>query len=151
MFTQFRARLVELGFPPEKIVARTYPTFGEFARAIDDRRLDLFFLSWLLDYPDAQNSLQLFYGPNATPGSNNFNYDDPEFDALYERAISMQPGPERTALYRRMNDIVIDDCVAISGLSRTRIHLWNDDVAMLPDGEMVAGFFMRFVDVQRGD
>ncbi len=151
MFTQFRARLVELGFPPEKIVARTFPSFGEFARAIDDRRLDLFFLSWLLDYPDAQNSLQLFYGPNATPGSNNFNYDNPEFDTLYERAISMQPGPERTALHRRMNDIVIDDCVAISGLSRTRIHLWNDDVAMLPDGEMLAGFFMRFVDAQRGD
>jgi ABC-type transport system substrate-binding protein len=148
IFAQFRDRMLALGFPPGKIVAEVFPTFGEFSRAIDERQLDVFFLSWLLDYPDAQNTLQLFYGPNATPGSNNFNYDNPEFDALYERAISMQPGPERTRLYRRMNGLVIDDCVAISGLSRNRVHLWNDDIAMLPDSEILAGFFLRFVDVE---
>jgi ABC-type transport system substrate-binding protein len=149
VYAQFRDRMLALGFPPDKIVAEVFPTFGEFSRAIDERRLDVFFLSWLLDYPDAQNTLQLFYGPNATPGSNNFNYDNPAFNALYEQAISMQPGPERDRLYQRMNDHVIDDCVAISGLSRKRIHLWEDHIAMLPDSEILAGFFLRFVDVER--
>jgi len=46
--------------------------------------------------------------------------------------------------------MVIDDCVAISGLSRTRIHLWNKDAIMLPDREILSGYFMRFVDVARG-
>ncbi|MFN2335041.1 MAG: hypothetical protein ABR550_11530, partial [Wenzhouxiangellaceae bacterium] len=54
-----------------------------------------------------------------------------------------------TALYRRMNRMVVDDCVAITGLSRTRIHLWNKRVTMLPDREILGGFFMRFVDVQQ--
>lgn len=149
MYAQLRSQLVELGFPMEKVNADTFATFGDFSRAMKNRRLDLFFLGWTLDYPDAQNTLQLFYGPYETPGSNNFNYNNPEFDALYERAATMQPGAERTALYRRMNDTIIDDCVAISGLSRTRVHLWNRDVAMLPDREILGGFFMRFVDVAR--
>ncbi|HKL50544.1 MAG TPA: ABC transporter substrate-binding protein [Wenzhouxiangellaceae bacterium] len=151
MYAQLRGQMVELGFPMEKIQADTFASFGDFSRAMKNRRLDLFFLGWTLDYPDAQNTLQLFYGPYETPGSNNFNYRNPEFDALYEQAATMQPGPERTALYRRMNGMVIDDCVAISGLSRTRIHLWNKDVAMLPDREILGGFFMRFVDVARSD
>jgi len=151
MYAQLRAQMVELGFPLDRITADTFASFGDFSRAMKNRRLDLFFLGWTLDYPDAQNTLQLFYGPYEAPGSNNFNYRNPEFDALYERAATMQPGPERTALYRRMNGMVIDDCVAISGLSRTRIHLWNKDVAMLPDREILGGFFMRFVDVARSD
>ncbi|MGB0513203.1 MAG: ABC transporter substrate-binding protein [Wenzhouxiangellaceae bacterium] len=145
MYDQFRTQLIELGIPPDHIGADTFATFGEFSRAIKNRRLDLFFLGWTLDYPDAQNTLQLFYGPYETPGSNNFNYQNPEFDALYEQAATMQPGSERTALYRRMNQIVIDDCVAITGLSRTRIHLWDKRLAMLPDREILGGFFMRFV------
>jgi ABC-type oligopeptide transport system substrate-binding subunit len=151
MYAQLRAQMVELGFPMNKIAADTFASFGDFSRAMKNRRLDLFFLGWTLDYPDAQNTLQLFYGPYETPGSNNFNYRNPEFDALYEQAATMQPGPERTAIYRRMNGMIIDDCVAISGLSRTRIHLWNKDVAMLPDREILGGFFMRFVDVARPD
>jgi len=149
MYAQFQASMVELGFPPEKIRAETFATFGEFSRAMKNRRRDVLFLGWTLDYPDAQNTLQLFYGPFETPGSNNFNYNNPEFDALYEQTRTMLPGPERTRLYRKMNGMVIDDCVAISGLSRTRIHLWNKDAIMLPDSEVLSGYFMRFVDVER--
>ena len=148
MYDQFRAQLIELGLPADHVGADTFATFGEFSRAMKNRRLDLFFLGWTLDYPDAQNTLQLFYGPYETPGSNNFNYNNPEFDALYEQAATMQPGPERTRLYRQMNEIVINDCVAISGLSRTRIHLWNKRLAMLPDREILGGFFIRFVAVK---
>lgn len=149
MYAQLRAQMVELGYPMDKIGVDTFATFGDFSRALKNRRLDLIFLGWTLDYPDAQNTLQLFYGPFETPGSNNFNYRNPEFDALYEQTATMQPGPERTELYRRMNGIVIDDCVAIAGLSRTRIHLWNKNIIMLPDSEILGGFFMRFVDVDR--
>ncbi|MGK7294933.1 MAG: ABC transporter substrate-binding protein [Candidatus Wenzhouxiangella sp. M2_3B_020] len=148
-FAQFRADMVELGFPREKVRAETFATFGDFSRAMKNRRLDLFFYGWTLDYPDAQNTLQLFYGPFGTPGANNFNYDNPAYDARYERALAMQPGPERTKLYREMNGIVIDDCVVISGLSRMRVHLWRDEVSMLPDREILAGYFVRFVDVKR--
>lgn len=151
MFEQLRAQMDDIGFPSGRLVPETFATFGDFNRALKNSQLDLFFLGWTLDYPDAENTLQLFYGPNAAPGSNNFSYSNPEFDALFEQSRTLQPGPERTDLYRRMNRMVIDDCVAISGLSRTRVHLWHKNVRMLPDREILGGFFMRFVDVDDSD
>jgi ABC-type oligopeptide transport system substrate-binding subunit len=102
---------------------------------------------WGLDYPDAENTLQLFYGPNQAPGSNAANYVNPEYDALYERTGVMQPSPERTELYARMNQMLIDDCVGLMSLTRTRIYLWHRDVIGQPDRDILGGFWLRFVDV----
>ncbi len=100
---------------------------------------------WGLDYPDAENTVRLFFGPNSSPGSNSANYNNEEFDRLYRGSSGMQPSPMRTAMYRNMNRIVIDDCATISGVSRKLILLWNRDLAMLPDRSFVGGFFVRFV------
>ncbi len=39
---------------------------------------------WNADYPDAENFMQLLYGPNAGQ-ENNARFDLPEFNRLYER------------------------------------------------------------------
>ena len=83
------------------------PTFFE---KVERRQAQMFRLSWFADYPDAENFLQLFYGPNASPGSNRSNYVNPGYDALYERARTMQDSDERTDLYRAMARQVIEDC-----------------------------------------
>jgi ABC-type transport system substrate-binding protein len=147
-YEQFRAWMRDIGFPREKIVQRTFATFGDLSRAWKRSELPLVAKGWGLDYPDAENTLQLFYGPNASPGSNDANYRNPEYDRLFELAAVMQPSPERTALYRRMNQLVIDDCVSITGLSRTRIYLWHKNVIGVPDREIVGGYWLRFVDVR---
>lgn len=147
IFEQFRAELMDIGWPRKKIVLKQYATFGDISRAWKDSRLPIIAKGWGLDYPDAENTLQLFYGPNASPGSNDANYRNPEFDRLYEQAAVMLPSPERTALYRRMNQLVIDDCVAMTGLSRNRIFLWHKNVVAMPDRDIVGGYFLRYVDV----
>jgi ABC-type transport system substrate-binding protein len=147
MFEQFRAWLKEIGYPTSKVVLKQYATFGDISRAWKDSELPWIAKGWGLDYPDAENTLQLFYGPNGSPGSNDANYRNPEYDRLYEQASVMLPSPERTAIYRRMNRLLIDDCVAVAGLSRTRIHLWHRNVVALPDREIVGGFFLKYVDV----
>jgi ABC-type transport system substrate-binding protein len=146
-YEQFRAWMKEIGYPPEKVVLKQYAVFGDLSRAWKQSELPLVAKGWGLDYPDAENTLQLFYGPNGSPGSNDANYRNPEYDALYEKAAVMLPSPERTALYRRMNQMVIDDCVAMTGLSRTRIYLWHKNVIAVPDREIVGGFFLKYVDV----
>lgn len=78
---------------------------------IEKGEAQIFGMAWMGDYPDAQNFLQLFYGPNKAPGPNGANYVDPDFDAKYESTISMQPGPERTRIYRELERKVVDDCV----------------------------------------
>jgi ABC-type transport system substrate-binding protein len=147
IFEQFRAWMKEIGYPTEKIIVKRYATFGDISKAWKESRLPFVAKAWLLDFPDAENTLQLFYGPNGSPGSNDANYKNPEYDRLYERASTMLPSPERTEIYHRMNRMLLDDCVAITGLSRTRIYLWHKDVIAIPDRAMVGGFFLRYVDI----
>jgi len=146
-YEQMRGFMKKIGYPPEKIVLKQYATFGDFSEDISKGVLPFVSKGWGLDYPDAENTLQLFYGPNGSPGANDSNYRNPEYDRLYEESAIMLPSPERTALYQRMNRLVIDDCITMSGLARTRIYLWHKNVIAIPDREIVGGFFLRFVDI----
>jgi len=98
-----------------KIGIRVVPELNNWPRFLQKLRrgdVQLFRVAWVADYPDGQNFLQLFYGPNAET-CNRARYRNPEFDRLYRQAESMQPGPERTRLYQRMQRIVIEDCAWI--------------------------------------
>ena len=146
MFEQFRSFMTDIGYPAEKIRPLTFATYGDYARAYLNREVMLTTTGWTMDYPDAENTMQLFYGPNASPGSNSANYDNPEFDRLYRASATMQPSPMRTSMYRSMNRLLLDDCATISGIARTLILLWDRDLAVLPDRSFVGGFYFRFVD-----
>lgn len=146
MFEQFRGFMADIGYPPDRIRALTYATYGDYARAYLNREVMLITTGWTMDYPDAENTMQLFFGPNASPGANSANYDNAEFNRLYRSSATMQPSPMRTAIYRNMNRLVIEDCATISGISRTLILLWKRDRAMLPDRSFVGGHFFRFAE-----
>jgi ABC-type transport system substrate-binding protein len=90
-------------------IEASYNNWPTFLDKLDRRQCQMFRLAWVSDYPDAENFLQLFYGPNSSPGPNHSNYSNPEFDTLYERVRVMPDTPERTALYARMADIAIED------------------------------------------
>jgi ABC-type transport system substrate-binding protein len=96
----------------EKLGIRVEPTLNNWPRFLQKIRngdVQLFQIAWIGDYPDGQNFLQLFYGPNA--GScNRAYYRNPEFDALYEQAVNLAHSPERTELYRQMQELLVDDC-----------------------------------------
>lgn len=65
----------------------------------------LYFLGWNADYPDPENFLFLFHGPQGrakTQGENASNYSNPEFDRLFDRMKHMANGPERQAIIDRM-------------------------------------------------
>ncbi len=85
-------------------------TWDQFTDKVRDKNAQMFGMAWIADYPDAQNFLQLFYGPYESPGSNGSNYKNPAYDALYNRMKLMQPGPERDVIIREMVAIVNEDC-----------------------------------------
>ncbi len=147
MFEQFRGWLQRIGYPKEKIRFDSYASFGDYNRAVKQAKIMIIGMGWGLDYPDAENTLQLFYGPNGSPGSNASNFNDPEYNRLYEKSSVMQPSLERTRIFRRMNRIVLDACVTISGLSRRNILLWHKNVVSFPDQSIVGGFHLKYVDV----
>ena len=144
MFEQFRSFMADIGYPRNKIHPLSFATYGDYAQAYLNREVMLMTIGWTMDYPDAENTIQLFYGPNASPGSNTANYNNEEFNRLYQASSTMSSSPIRTTMYRKMNRIVIEDCVTISGISRKLILLWNRDLAMLPDRSFLGGHFFRF-------
>ncbi len=109
------------------ILEASYNHWPEFLEKLNRRQCQLYRLGWIADYPDAQNFLQLFYGPNGSPGPNHSNYRSPEFDALYQKIATMPDSPERSRLYRKMSRIVIKDCPWIfmhHPMSYGLVHSW---------------------------
>lgn len=131
-FEQFRGWMEKMGYPREKVVLRTFATFGDYNKAVRNKEIMLTPGGWGLDYPDSENVLQLFYGPNKSPGANASNYDNPEYNALFRKTKPMQPGPERTELYWNMNRMILEDVPAVSGLMRSNIAVWYHNVVFLP-------------------
>jgi ABC-type transport system substrate-binding protein len=98
-------------------------SWPEFQASVKNRKGQMWGFAWGADYPDAENFLQLFYSKNASPGPNDSNYSNPEFDRLYEKTLGMPDTPARTAVYRQMVKIVVEDCPWIFGAHRIAFNL----------------------------
>jgi ABC-type transport system substrate-binding protein len=62
--------------------------------------------SWIADYPDADNFMQLLYSKNIHE-ENNACADIPEYDKLYEQSVRLPAdSPERDRLYHEMTKII---------------------------------------------
>ena len=81
---------------------------------------------WNADYPDAENFMQLLYGPNAGQ-ENQAQFDLPEFNKLYDDARRLPDSPQRTKLFSRMTELVVAYApwrVTINDLEDTFAHPW---------------------------
>jgi ABC-type transport system substrate-binding protein len=79
----------------------------------------IFFWGWNADYPDAENFLFLLYGPQAKAkfdGENAANYQNDEYDHLYNVMKDLPDGPERQKVIDRMVKIARDDAIWMWGL-----------------------------------
>jgi oligopeptide transport system substrate-binding protein len=65
---------------------------------------------WFADYPDPENFVFLLYGPNRKPGPNSADYQNPEYDKLFEQMRAMDDSPERDVIIKKMRDIAVEDC-----------------------------------------
>ena len=57
--------------------------------------------AWIADYPDGDDFMQLFYGPNSHQ-NNNACFQLAEWDRIYEKTRTMPDSPERNQLYRQL-------------------------------------------------
>ncbi|MCM2279658.1 MAG: ABC transporter substrate-binding protein [Oligoflexia bacterium] len=88
------------------VIPNTFPAFLEKAK---QGNLQISFGGWGLDYPDAENVYQLFYGPNKSPGPNESNFDHPAMNKLYETLATMEAGPKRAAVIEKIEELVQEE------------------------------------------
>ena len=74
--------------------------------------------SWIADYPDAENYLSVFYSKNPAP-PNYTRYKNPEFDELFEKALTETNDSLRYELYREADQVMINDAPVVP--------LWYDE------------------------
>ena len=98
----------------------------------------IFFWGWNADYPDAENFLFLFYGPNgkvAHEGENAANYENPAFDQAFREMRLLEDGSQKAALIDRMVEILQQDAPILFWLfpaGRSGLSAWVEN-ANLPD------------------
>ena len=86
--------------------------YNRFQDKIRKGNAQLFEWGWNADYPDPENFFFLLYGPHkkvASGGENAANYDNPEFNRLFERMKDMDNGPERQQVIDAMLEIARRD------------------------------------------
>lgn len=92
--------------------------FAQHLESIDAGKAPFFRLGWVADYPDPESFLNLYYGkivPEATQPSpiNSTRFKNAEFDALFEQALSTTDRAARMTLYRKAEQIAIDNAPMI--------------------------------------
>lgn len=104
--------------------------YNRFQEKVRKGTAQMFFFGWNADYPDPENFLFMFHGPQSRAlknGENSANYVNAEYDRLFERVRAMDNGPERQALIDQMIEMLRFDAPWAWGLHPqdfTLAHAW---------------------------
>lgn len=88
------------------VILNTFPAFLKKSKA---GKLQFWQDGWALDYPDAENILQLLVTKNHSPGPNSTYYSNPEFDKLFNELKSLPEGTRKHMLMKEMEKYIHND------------------------------------------
>jgi oligopeptide transport system substrate-binding protein len=95
-----------------EVIQNTFPAYLE---KLKQGNLQVFYGTWQMDYPDAENIYQLLYGPNQAPGPADANYDNPMFNKLFAQMSVLESSPKRAVIIQKMDDLIQEDCPWVMG------------------------------------
>lgn len=108
--------------------------YNRFQDKIRKGNAQIFEWGWNADYPDPENFLFLLYGPQrkvGNSGENAANYDNAEYNRLFEQMKNMEHGPQRVAIIDRMIAILREDAPWLWGYHPkifALYHAWYQNV-----------------------
>ena len=93
-------------------VGLPYPDFAGLRTDVNERTItSAFRTGWQFDFPSQSNILGALYVTGA--GSNDSDYSNPEFDALFTQGLTAATFEEQTALFQQAQAILNQDLPAI--------------------------------------
>lgn len=131
----YRKQFEKLGI---KLVIRAtdYNRFQEKMRVGNEQ---IFVWGWNADYPDPENFFFLLYGPNSKVkygGENAVNYQNPEFDRLFEQMRNMDNSEQRNRIIQKLQEIVRHDAPWAFGFYPKNFSLFHSWYSNLKPNSM---------------
>ncbi len=120
----YRKQFEKLGI---KLVIRA-TDYNRFQEKMRGGNAQIFAWGWNADYPDPENFFFLLYGGNSKVkfgGENAGNYQNPEFDRLFELMRNMDNNAERFQIIQQMQEQVRHDAPWIFGLHPKKFSLFH--------------------------
>ncbi|GAB1376266.1 ABC transporter substrate-binding protein [Lactococcus petauri] len=114
--TMTQAQLAEVGIDVELKVFE----WGAFMEGLKQKRQDLYTMSWTAA-PDPDFSVAGVFHSSMIGGTNRSNVNDPELDAMIEQGAQMADGPEREALYHKIQNRIVNEL-------RPWMYITNDEL-----------------------
>jgi ABC-type transport system substrate-binding protein len=120
----YRKQFEKLGI---KLVIRAtdYNRFQEKMRTGNEQ---IFVWGWNADYPDPENLFFLLYGANSKVkygGENAVNYQNAEFDSLFEKMRNMDNNEQRYQIIQQLQEIVRHDAPWVFGFHPKNFSLFH--------------------------
>ncbi len=92
--------------------------------------VNFFYGTWIADYPDAENYLSVFYSKNKIPyGPNYTGFNNKIFDSLFEQAYHEASDEKRYALYRKMDNLVMQQSPVVILYYDKRVNLYQNNIS----------------------
>ncbi|WP_243755472.1 ABC transporter substrate-binding protein [Thiomicrorhabdus sp. 6S3-12] len=122
----YRKQFAKLGI--ELVIRAT--DYNRFQSKVRGAKVQLFSWGWNADYPDPENFLFLLYGGNAAihtngAGINSANYDNPEFNQLFQQMKRLPNGEERLKIVQQMVEIARKDSPWVWGFHPKALALYH--------------------------
>lgn len=108
--------------------------------------LQFFQDGWSLDYPDAENCLQLLHSKNQSPGPNGSFYANAKVDQLIDRIKLLADGPEKTKLMTEVEKQVNEDLPWVMVYYSRNYTLVQDYVKNYRYSDLVFNYF-KYLDL----
>ena len=103
--------------------------YNRFQDKVRNGSSQILMWGWHADYPDPENFLFLLYGPNSRvkfDGANISNYDNLEYNRLFDQMQNMDNSPERLQIIRRMKAILQHDAPWVFAYHRVSFDLYHE-------------------------
>lgn len=139
-----KAQLEKIGIQI-KVVTNTFP---DFLKKSEQGKLQFWQDGWSMDYPDAENILQLLSKKSHSPGPNVTKYHNVKFEALYNKIKFLYDGQEKIKLMSDMEDIVLEDVPWIMQYYTRNYILYYSHVLNYRDSDIINNH-LKYIRLKR--
>jgi peptide/nickel transport system substrate-binding protein len=97
---------------------------------VSKNSVNFFYGTWIADYPDGENYLSVFYSKNKIPwGPNYTGFNNKQFDSLFVQAYHQPNDQKRYALYRQMDNLVMQQSPVVVLYYDKRVNLYQNNIS----------------------